>query len=476
VSTRLCAPTPTPQRQRSWWLSEALAADPGEPCPPLAVELQADVVILGGGYTGMWTALQLKELDPSVEVVLLEADICGSGPSGRNGGFMYGLWEDLAELTRRFGSDEALRTCFAADAMVDDAAQRFADAGIDIWFRRAGHLCVSTSPIYDDALRDAYAEYQDAPGVPDAYFQLLDANVVAERVRSLRFRGALWGTRTGTVQPARLARGLRRLCLDRGVRIFEQSPVTEMCADSPIRVATPNGSVIAEHAVLGLNAWSDQVPGIGRRIVSRASHLVLTEPAPELLAEIGWTGGEALDDFRSTVDYVRTTNDGRIAFGQGTGDAAHANAPRLAHDPDWQRRIALRLVDWFPEFRDVRIDASWGGPVDVASSHLPFVGRLGNGSLHFAAGYSGSGVGASVLCGRILASQVLGRNDEFATLPLAHYVPRAFPVQPVLGLGARIVLPAIVRTEDAWEANRKPGAITRFLAGMPRRLGYNLGP
>ncbi|MFZ4516716.1 MAG: NAD(P)/FAD-dependent oxidoreductase, partial [Acidimicrobiia bacterium] len=168
--------------------------------------------------------------------------------------------------------------------------------------------------------------------------------------------------------------------------------------------------------------------------------------------------------------------DGRIAFGQGTGDAAHANAPRLTNDLAWSARISQRLHDWFPEFRDVPIAASWGGPVDVSPSHLPFFGCLGSGNLHYAAGYSGSGVGASMLCGRILAARVLGRTDEFAALPLNQYRPRAFPPAALFAVGTKLVLPAVVRTEDAWERDQRPGRWANFWAHLPRRLGYPLGP
>jgi glycine/D-amino acid oxidase-like deaminating enzyme len=252
--------------------------------------------------------------------------------------------------------------------------------------------------------------------------------------------------------------------------------VRSIIADAPVRIETPQGQVVAEQVVVGINAWSDRLPGMKNRIVSRASHIVLTEPAPDQLAEIGWTGGEGIDDLRSTVDYVRTTRDGRIAFGQGTGDAARANARRLSRDPAWTERITRRLRDWFPEFRDVPIAASWGGPVDVSPFHLPFFAQLGAGNVHSAAGYSGSGVGASMLCGRILASRVLGRADEFTDLPLSHYRPKAFPPGPIFATGAKLVLPAVVRLEDAWEQGEQPGVWSRAWARLPRRLGYNLGP
>jgi glycine/D-amino acid oxidase-like deaminating enzyme len=460
---------------RSWWLREALAADPGRPCPPLSGARRADVAILGGGYTGMWTAYQLKRADPAAEVVLLEADICGAGPSGRNGGFMYGLWEDFANLVHLFGLDDALRVARAAESCVDMAADVFSEAGIDIWFRRAGHIDVSTSTVFDQLLTEQVASTRRYEGFPPDLFKPLSAAEVAARCRSPRFRAGVLQTRGATVQPARLARGLRRLILDLGVHVFESTPATTIESGDRVRITTPAGEVAAERAVLALNAWSNQVPEMRRRIIPRASHIVLTEPAPDRLAEIGWTGGEAISDLRATVHYLRTTPDGRIAFGAGTGTAASTVDDRLSKDAWWRRRLEAELREWFPEFRGVRIDAAWGGPVDVSPHHVPFFGSTMGGKVHYAAGFTGAGVGPSVLAGRILASLALGRQDEYSTLALARYTPKRFPPEPLLSIGARITLQAILRTDDAWAAGRKGNVVLRQVARMPRRLGYSIG-
>jgi glycine/D-amino acid oxidase-like deaminating enzyme len=436
--------------------------------------VRADVAIVGGGYTGLWTAFQLKQADPSADVVLLEADICGGGPSGRNGGFMYGLWEDFPVLVDLFGTERAVRVGEASERAVDFAAEVFRKADIDIWFQRSGHLNVSTSPAFDGAI-DEYREFQSREGIPEGLFELLSASEVADRCRSSQFRAGVMQTRGATVQPARLVRGLRALVLDLGVTIYEGTPVDLIEGGTLVKIVTRSGEVAADHAVLGLNAWSNQIPEFRRSIIPRSSHIVLTEPAPERLQEIGWTGGEGVGDFRATIHYLRTTPDGRIAFGAGTGSSGRGVNGRMSNDPSWYQRLEATLHKWFPAFRDVGIDAVWGGPIDVSAHHVPFFGSMWGGNVHYGMGFTGGGVGPCVLGGQILSSLVLGKQNEFSSLPLVGFRPKQFPPEPFLSIGARLTLEAILRTDEAWEAGRSGNAVLKMVARLPRHLGYNLG-
>lgn len=471
---RLRGPGATPDESRSWWLREALAADAHAPCPPLTGRVRADVAIVGGGYTGLWTAYHLKRADPGADVVLLEADICGGGPSGRNGGFMYGLFEDFAVLADLFGAEDATRIGRASEAAIDLAIELFHKADIDIWLRRAGHLIVSTSPAFDAGL-DEYRQLRSRKGFPTDLYQMLSASEVADRCRSPQFRAGALQTRGATVQPARLARGLRALVLDAGVRIYEGSPVDRIQGGSPVELVTRGGEVAADQVVLGLNAWSNQLPGFRRSIIPRASQIVLTEPAPEKLEAMGWTGGEAIGDLRATLSYLRTTRDGRIAFGAATATPGRSDAGRMSNDASWYRRLEARLKRWFPEFRDVEIAAAWGGPIDVSAHHVPFFGSMWGGNVHYGMGFTGGGVGPCILGGQILSSLALGRQDDFTSLPLVGFRSKRFPPEPLLHLGAKLTLEAILRTDDAWEAGRSGSRLLRALARLPRRLGYNLG-
>jgi glycine/D-amino acid oxidase-like deaminating enzyme len=465
-----------PDAGRSWWLREALADDPGEPAPPLDADTRADVVILGGGYTGMWTALHLRELDPGVDVALVEQDICGGGASGRNGGFVNSFWGDVHYLASRFGDRQAVALCEAGEDSVR-ALGAFCDRhGIDAWYRPDGEYVVAASAEQIGHWADSLITAERL-GVGE-HFQVLDRNEMRSRISSPVFRGALYRKVGATVHPARLARGMRRVLLERGVRIFEDTPVTRFGLGDPAVVETPRGTIRAGSAVVALNAWAHHWKRFRRTVVVRGSYIVLTAPAPEQLEEIGWTDGSGLADMRSSVHYVRTTPDGRISFGVGgiQPDLARRIGPRFAYD---ERAIRLAIEDlhrMFPTFADVPIEAAWGGPIDVSGHHLPTFGTLGRGNVHYGHGYTGNGVGPAHLGGRIVANRILGRTDPVLDLPLVDLEPLRFPPEPIRSPGALVANRAIRRKDDAEDAGEEPNPIVDFMAKLPRRLGYNLGP
>jgi glycine/D-amino acid oxidase-like deaminating enzyme len=486
-------------------LRETLATEaPGlaAAAPALSGSRTADVVIVGGGYTGLWTAWRLTELEPGARIVVLEADVCGGGPSGRNGGFVTGWWDELPTLVERYGPDGALEAARAIDGAVDSIGRWCAEHGVDAWYTKAGALSVSAAPSQDTAWDEAI-EACRALGVGEEYVRL-GADEVRARVASPVFRGGVLMRGAATVQPAAVARGLRRVLLDRGVTIHEGTRVTEIDGERPgvlgrigaagrraptgrvgrpVRVRTSSGvgagEVIAHAAVLAMNAWAAAWPSFGRRLVTWSSYIVLTEPIPDRLAELGWTDGEGVADGRFTLHYLRTTPDGRIALGGGGGRAGFGGRIGAAFTDDLEsvRRAAAGLRRLFPALRDVRIEDAWGGPIDITADHLPMVGSVPGRPVLFAHGYSGNGVAPSVLAGRILAALAVERHDDPAlALPLVGTLPRAFPPEPFRYVGARIVREAIVRSESAQERGQRPGLLLRELSRLPRRLGYHLGP
>jgi glycine/D-amino acid oxidase-like deaminating enzyme len=458
-------------------MEEARAALAPVARPPLLDRTTADVVILGGGYTGMWTAWFLTEHDPSCDVVLLEGDeLCGSGPSGRNGGFCYGMWEDLEALTRFFGDQRALALADAAQRSVDEIEAWLRARNADAWFTRGGHLTVATSPAQDGAWRSLLEEARRL-GVADRFRELEETEVRA-RCDSPVFRGGLLQADNATLQPARLALSLRAALLERGVRIHESSPVTRFAEGPPVTVETPGGTVTAERAVLGLGAWTASLQSFRRSIVPRGTYIVVTEPAPDLLEAIRWTGGEGLGDWRTALHYFRTTPDGRIAFGAAaaTAGAGVGLGPRLRFDPPSITKLVDDLHRFFPSWADVALEAAWGGPMDVTGRHLPFFGTLPAGTIHYGVGYTGGGVGPSHLGGKILSALALGIDDEHTALPLVGLEPMRFPPEPLRSIAAAVTQHAIVRTDEREDHGERPDPLTSFIAHLPRRLGYEIGP
>jgi glycine/D-amino acid oxidase-like deaminating enzyme len=461
---------------RSWWLEEALAHEEfvGPPAPPLTADTTADVVIVGGGYTGMWSAWFLTEREPGLDVVVLEGDICGGGPSGRNGGFVNAFYDERWLLEDRFG-EAGRRTADLAARSIDEVGEWCSRHGVDAWYSAAGHVAISTSVAQDAEVEDDL-EQSRRLGYDDVY-RPLDAGEVRERFDSPVARSGYLVAHAATVQPARLARGLRRQVIERGVRVFEGTPVSRFRGRPTVEVETPGGTVRAGAAILGLNAWARVWPQFRRRLAIRGTYVVVSEPAPDALERIHWTGGEGVYDLRTALYYLRTTPDGRIAFGgAGLRVAEHRIGPRYRYDERSVSELVGAFRRWFPGLDDVGLEAAWGGPVDVSGWHLPFFGTLPGARAHFGLGFTGNGVGPCHLGGKILSGLALGVEDEATTLPLVHAEPKPFPREPLFTPGERLVSRAILRKESIEDRGRRPGPLTSALAHLPRALGYNLGP
>ena len=452
-----------------WWLDEAGSE---EPSPPLEGEVEADVCIVGGGYTGLWTALALKEREPALHIVLLEAEVCGAGPSGRNGGFLHGYWAALADLLPQLGQERALLLARTAERIVP-AVRSFSESrGEDVWLRESGMLMVSTSPGQDAAVDRAVAAAQEVGAAEQAI--PLDPNEVAGRIRSPVFRTGVYFEDGATVQPARLVRALRRAVVDAGVQLQEHTPATSIRDGE---VGTPRGSVRAPEVVVAINAAATGWRPVARHVTNFGSYVVLTEPVPELLEEIGWTGGEAVLDARMFLHYFRTTNDGRVLMGSGSGPIGFRGRVdgRFTGDAPTAARAEQGLRRLLPGLAEARIERAWGGPIDVSADHLPFFGTVGGKRVHYGLGYSGHGVGPTWLGGQILASLVLRLDDEWTALPLASRHVPSLPPEPLKHLGGALVRSAILACEQADEENRRAPFPARLGAALPRLFGMEIG-
>jgi glycine/D-amino acid oxidase-like deaminating enzyme len=453
-----------------WWLEEAGAV---APAPPLERDADADVVVIGGGYAGMWTAWQVLERDPGARVVVLEAELCGHGPSGRNGGFCETLWTNLPDLRERFGDARALAACEASAASVRAIGAWCEGQEVDAWFRPAGFVMASTAPA-----QDAVVERIVAAGAPRDRIVPLDAAAVRARCGSPLFRRGLFAPDDATVHPARLALGLRARLLERGVAIHERSRVRALRATGPRSVVaeTAGGRVRAGAAVLAVNAATRGVRPLRSRLAVTSSHIVLTEPVPDVIEALGWTGGESITDGRTFVHYFRTTNDGRIVFGWGGGRLACGARldGRIEVDPDVAQTTARHLVETFPALAGRRVTHAWGGPIDVSPSHLPQVGTLSDGPVHYAFGFTGNGVGPSHLAGRILSGLALDVRDDDTRLALVDPAPALVPPEPLAWLGGQVVRAALLRRERLEAEGRRADPLTRAVCAVPKALGIHV--
>jgi glycine/D-amino acid oxidase-like deaminating enzyme len=471
----MAAPSVEP-RLPSWWLEDALAreGDPA-PAPSLTGDATADVAIVGGGYTGLWTALALREQSPDLGITVLEAEICGYGPSGRNGGFLHGYWGSLPGMLAVLGEERGLELAVAGERIIPGIRNWAEARGEDVWLREAGMLEVSAAPAQDGSVERAAAAAARV-GRPDQIVPQTPEEV-AQRVSSPVFRSGVFYPECATVHPGLLVRGLRRAVLDAGVTLHEGTPVTAVRAGSPNALETPGGILRTRDVVLATNAALTGWSPASRNLTNFGSYVVLTEPAPEQLAEIGWTGGEAIVDGRMFLHYFRTTNDGRVLMGSGSGPIGFGGRidDRFSRDSPTAARAEAGLRRLLPGLAGVRVERAWGGPIDVSADHLPFFRTKPGTRIHYGAGYSGHGVGPSWLGGRILASLALAADDEWTRLPLAtRHVPR-LPGEPLRRIGGGLVRWAIMSCEQAEEQGRTAPLAARAGAALPRLLGMELG-
>ena len=454
-------------RQNSHWLGEAIAQGEEE-CPSLIGDISADVCIVGGGFTGLWTALNLKQQDPALDVVVIEKDVCGAGASGRNGGFVLSWWAKFLSLEKICGGEEAVRLATASADSVAAIGEFCAAEGIDAHYRPDGWLWSATNKEQIDGWEgtvEAAAQYQQYP------FERWQPDEVAARSGSKQHLAGIFEPGTASVQPAALARGLRQVALAKGVRIFENTPLTRLGDGAKPGIVTPKGRVKADKVVLALNAWSIRFQPIRRAIVVVSSDIAVTEPMPTRLDEIGWRDGMTISDGRMLVHYYRTTRDGRIVFGKGGMNGSLPYGGTVGTKLDGPSPLGEDIGKWlswtYPELGAVRIAGTWMGPIDRSKSGLPYFGALEDQpNIFYAVGYSGNGVGPSHLGGKILASLVLEKNDEWSTCGLVRPLGRDFPPEPIRYFGGQLVRRAIARTDAAADAGRRPGPFTRYLAGF----------
>jgi putative aminophosphonate oxidoreductase len=450
--------------RNSWWLVDAISPDELH-ADPLDGRQTADVCIVGGGFTGLWTALRIKELSPDTDVVVVEANVCGGGASGRNGGFALTFWHHYTTLERICGPDEALRLSVASEDAVAEIG-RFCDAhGIEARYRHAGWLWTATNAAQQGAWRSTVEAIERRGLRP---FRSLSQEEVAHRTGSAQHLGGVFEETAASVQPARLARGLRRVALEQGVRIYERSPMIELGRDVRPEVRTARGAVAADRVVLAMNAWSAQLREVRNALVVVASDIVLTDPIPDVIFPSGWTEGVCISDSRLMVNYYHPTPDRRLAFGKGGGGLAYGGRIGSAFNGGSQRMnwVAADMRRLYPTLSGVPIADHWVGPIDRSMDGLPFFMALGRPDLICGAGFSGNGVGPSVLGGRILASMALGLDDEWVRCGLVRSPAGGLPPEPLRYLGGRLVRSAVARKERAEDGGDVPAPLDRRLVRL----------
>ncbi len=454
----------TDLRHRSLWLQQVHGDAPDQPA--LEGFAAADIAIVGGGYVGLWTALCIKEQDPTCDVVVLEQDICGGGASGRNGGFVLSWWPKLASLVKLFGTEEAIRICRSSEQAIAKIGEFCRAHHIDADFRCGGWLWTATSLAQMGAW-ESVVHICEKMGLQ--VFRRLQPEEVAQRTGSVAHRAGVFEASAAIVQPAALVRGLRRVALERNVRIYEHTRVQSFRRSEPVVLQTDCGSLSAHKLVIANNAWAASIRELHRAIAVISSDIVATAPVPDRLEQIGWHRDLAITDSQTMVDYYRLTRDGRIVFGKGGWTIAYSGRIGSNFDRHAGRasEVIADLRRYYPVLANTPVTHDWSGPIDRTPDSLPRLGRLhGHPNIVYGIGWSGNGVGPSVIGGRILASLALDRNDEWSNHPLVGRGLNNFPPEPIRYIGAHIVRAAVAAKERAEIQDRKPPWLAAQLAKL----------
>jgi putative aminophosphonate oxidoreductase len=458
--------------QRPYWLAQALDSEDGAAAAPLEGDARAGLCIVGGGFTGLWTAIRAKQQRPELDVVVLEADVCGAGASGRNGGCVLTWSTKFFTLQKLFGDAEALRLVRASEQAVLDIEAFCVEHGIECEWRRDGTLFTATSQAQVGA-SDAVVAALRSRGV-DSWHRL-PRDELQRRAGSVAHLEGWFSPLAATVQPGKLVRGLRRVALSLGVRLHENTAMLGLETGSPPRVRTPRGSVTADRVVIAINAWmASTFREFERSIAIVSSDMIITESAPQALASSGLDGGISVLDSRIFVHYYRSSADGRLMLGKGGNTFAYGGRmhPVFDQPSPYRDDLTRRLHGFMPALRDTPIAASWNGASDRSVTGLPFFGRLhGRPDVFYGFGYSGNGVAPSRMGGEMLASLALGLDNEWTRSPLARGPRGQFPPEPIRFVGSLIVRNAVRRKEAAEDRGRRPFPLDSRLARFAAAAG-----
>ncbi len=443
--------------QSLWWDTIPTVT----PRPSLAGDTDADVVIVGAGYTGLWTAYYLLEHDPSVRVAVVESEVAGFGASGRNGGWCSALFPArLERVAKESSRDEAIRLQRTMNATVDEVGRVIAHEGLEVGWHKGGTVIVARSELQ---LARAQADVEDARswsfGPED--LELLDAAEVQQRIGVADAIGGTWNAHCAAIHPAKLVRGLADIVESRGATIYENTPAVAIATGG---VRTPFGTIRAPHVIRATEGFTASLPGNKRDVAPVYSLMIATAPLDEAtLASVGLADRPTFSEFRNMIIYGQRTADGRIAFGGRGAPYKFASRTDPKHDLDdrvftWLQRT---LTELFPVLDGVEITHRWGGPLGIARDWWATVGLDPVTGVGWAGGYVGDGVGTSNLSGRTLADLILKRDTDLVTLPWVNRRSRKWEPEPFRWIGVNTGLQAMGLADPEESRTGRPSLIAK---------------
>ncbi|KZN54430.1 hypothetical protein N474_01565 [Pseudoalteromonas luteoviolacea CPMOR-2] len=453
------------KRFQPFWFDEAIEEADLASAKPLIHDIDTGACIIGGGYTGLWTAIMLKQKKPELDVTVIEKDLCGQGASGRNGGAMLTWSTKFASLIKLFGLEQA---CFLVKSSeqavheIQNFAQRHCidcDCRVDGTYYTASNCAQMSSLAPIMTLLEKHNIN---------HWQVVDKSRL-RNTGSDANRRAIFSPHAGSIQPAKLVRGLRRVANKLGVRIFEKTAYKSHIGGETLAITTGQGAVIrATSLTFAVNAWLPSLrPEFSRNVVLVSSDMAITKPMPALLSQLNLHHGAPIIDARIFVNYYRTTSDGRLMLGKGGNYFSFANqvTSRFDKASRYSEILSQSLKYFFNT--PMQLDRTWTGPSDRSVSGLPFFGQLkGQNNVYFGSGYSGNGVVQSFIGGKILSALITKQNNEWAGCALVNGALAKFPYEPFRSIGAYTIRNAIRRKEYAQDMGETPSKFDEWLSRL----------
>jgi glycine/D-amino acid oxidase-like deaminating enzyme len=450
-----------PIEQACYWLAQRRR----EREPPLAGRREADIAVVGAGFTGLWTANFLKMLDPDCNVVVIEQGVAAYGASGRNAGMLGEGIDHSHELAiAHFGRDEARQLAVLGSENLRELIGFLERRGIDCDLELSGMLHVALLPAQVAELRSSA---ECAQGLGWTHLRLLDRAEIQSEIHCHRYEGAQLNPHSALLDPVKLVEGLKREAVRAGVTVYEGTPVARVETNGAgVRLLTPAGEVRARRAILGMSAYSHHLlPRLTARFIPLYDYILVSEPLTAAQkAAIGWRNRQGVADVRTFFKYYRLTRDDRILW--GTSEAAYYPGNRVDASCDHSARHYAELREsfrrHFPALERLEFPYAWGGPICATTRFTPFFGSALGGRVLYGLGYTGHGLGTTHLAGKVLAHMALDLKSPLLDLALVRRKPFPYPPEPLRSLAVAAVSRALRRVD----AGQKPGLLLRILDRM----------
>ena len=457
---------------QSPWFVEALQKEDNLKINQLDLNLNTDVCIIGGGFTGLWTALKIKEKNPNTNIILIEKDLCGSGASGRNGGCMIPQSTKFQGIKKIVGLEDAKKIVMATEAAVNNIKDYCIKNNIDAQIRDDGVLYGATNKFHKGAFESLIKDLNENQ---INSWERLSKEKVQLLTGSKKFIDGYYSPIGGSLQPALLVRGLKKTAENKGIKIYEKSAALSYKGKKEIIIKTKKGSIKCNKLIIAMNAWTPSLlPFLSRSVILVSSDMIISEPIKNELQDLRLNSGLVILDSNLFTHYCRTTPDGKIILGKGGNTFSFGNKVIDSFDgpSTIEKFLKKSFKSFYPSLKNVKITKSWNGPSERTKTGFPFFGyHPNNQNISYAFGYSGNGILTCYVGGEILSSMALEEDNEWTKSNFCKGPLKMFPPEPFRWLGAMVIRNAVRRKEKNQEFGKNPFWIDKQLAKLAVSVG-----